>query len=60
MCDGRVEILVRKFDKLNKKRLLNASLPNVVVYSDASNVAAGAYTVELKEKIFHCNWSEYE
>lgn len=34
--------------------------PNVVVYYDASNVAAGACTVELKEKIFHCNWSEYE
>ncbi|CAC5400374.1 unnamed protein product [Mytilus coruscus] len=45
---------------LNQKNFVNDTLPNIVVYSDASNVAAGAFTVELNEKVFHSTWSEYE
>ncbi|CAC5421896.1 unnamed protein product [Mytilus coruscus] len=45
---------------LNEKCLLNDSLPRIIVYSDASNVALGAYTVESNEKIFHCILNENE
>ncbi|VDI69108.1 Hypothetical predicted protein [Mytilus galloprovincialis] len=45
---------------LNQKKFVNDTLPNIVVYSDASNVAAGAFTVEVNEKVFHSTWSEYE
>ncbi|XP_071160888.1 uncharacterized protein [Mytilus edulis] len=46
--------------ELNEKRLLNDSLPRIMIYSDASNVALGAYTVESNEKIFHCMLNENE
>ncbi|VDI75750.1 Hypothetical predicted protein [Mytilus galloprovincialis] len=45
---------------LDQKKFVNDTLPNIVVYSDASNVAAGAFTVEVNEKVFHSTWSEYE
>ncbi|CAC5415662.1 unnamed protein product [Mytilus coruscus] len=34
---------------LNQKNFVNDTMPNIVVYSDASIVAAGAFTVELNE-----------
>ena len=45
---------------LNENKLLNDSLPCTIVYSDASNVAGGAYTVEMNEKVFHQMWDEFE
>jgi hypothetical protein len=33
---------------------------SVVIYSDASDIAAGACTVELKSKIFHKMWNSVE
>jgi hypothetical protein len=41
---------------LNRKSLVKYSLPRVLVYSDASNIAAGAYTVGVDENIFHRMW----
>ena len=32
------------------------SKSSVVIYSDASNVAAGAYTVQVESKLFHKMW----
>ena len=39
--------------KLNSRQLGVYSKSSVVIYSDASNVAAGAYTVEVESKLFH-------
>ena len=44
----------------NCKSLQNLSKKHVVVYSDASDVAGAAYTVEIDEKICHCTWNEDE
>lgn len=46
--------------KVNLKKLDFYSKSNVVVYSDASNVACAAYTVEIESKIFHQMWTESE
>jgi len=39
--------------KLNSRQLGVYSKSSVVIYSDASNVAASAYTVEVESKLFH-------
>lgn len=39
--------------RLNSRYLAGYSRLSVVIYSDASNMAAGACTVELESKIFH-------
>lgn len=44
----------------NCKYLHNTSKKNVVIYSDASDIAAAAYTVEVNEKVFHCMWDKDE
>ena len=47
--------------KLNcKKLLVTMSIPEVVVYSDSSNVATGAFMVKVRDSIFHRNWSPVE
>lgn len=46
--------------KLNSRQLGVYSKSSVVIYSDASNVAAGAYTVEVESKLFHKMWSVNE
>lgn len=46
--------------KLKSKSLVKYSLPHVLVYSDASNIAAGAYSVGVDENIFHRMWSSDE
>ena len=33
---------------------------SVIIYSDASSVASGAYTVEVESKVFHLMWKESE
>jgi hypothetical protein len=38
--------------------LASYSRSSVIIYSDASSVAAGAHTVELDSKVFHTNWSD--
>lgn len=35
-------------------------MPSVSVFSDASNVAVGAYTVVVEVKIVHHTWSKSE
>jgi len=47
-------------EKLNCKRLKSYSPSSVIVYSDASNVAGAAYTVELENKVCHKMWNEIE
>ncbi|VDI75399.1 Hypothetical predicted protein [Mytilus galloprovincialis] len=42
---------------INYRKLGHYSKSSVVIYSDASNIAAGAYTVELENKIFHKMWT---
>ena len=46
--------------KLNRKYLAGYSCSSVVIYSDASDIAAGACTVELKSKFFHKMWNSVE
>ena len=45
-------------DNMNQRRLMTDFLPSVLVFSDASNVAAGAYTVEIDDKVVHQMWSK--
>ena len=45
---------------MNRKYLAGYSCSSVVIYSDASDIAAGACTVELKSKIFHTMWNSVE
>ena len=45
---------------LNQKSFVQDSLPVTLVFSDASDIAAGAFTVEFNEKNFHKAWSKYE
>jgi hypothetical protein len=45
---------------LNRKYLAGYSCSSVVIYSDASDIAAGACTVELKSKKFHKMWNSVE
>ena len=47
----------RNISVLNQKRLANYTLPTKMVYSDASNVAAGAFMVEVNDCVFHQMWS---
>jgi hypothetical protein len=42
------------------RELASYSRSSVIIYSDASSVAAGDHTVELDSKVFHTNWSENE
>ena len=57
MIRGELEFWTRNMTKMNQIRLIVDSLPSVLVVSDASNVAAGAYTVEVDEKVVHFMWS---
>ena len=45
---------------LIQKRLACESLPVTLVFSDASDIAVGAFTVETNEKVFHKAWSKHE
>ena len=45
---------------INHKVLCNYSKSSVAIYSDASSIAAGVYTVEIESKIFHKMWNTYE
>ena len=44
----------------NERFLQSVKQKNVIVYSDASNVASSAYTVEVNSKVFHLMWREHE
>ncbi|CAC5424022.1 unnamed protein product [Mytilus coruscus] len=45
---------------VNFKTLNQYSQSHVMIYSDASSIAAGACTVELESKIFHTMWKSSE
>lgn len=47
-------------NSLNTKRLDSYSKSSVIVFSDASSVACGAYTVELDKKVVHQMWDTTE
>jgi hypothetical protein len=46
--------------KINCRRLGNYNKSSVIIYSDVINIAAGAYTVELENRIFHMMWTSVE
>ena len=46
--------------KINFKKLDFYSKSTAIVFSDASNVACGAYTVDIDHKIFHQMWNDSE
>ena len=45
---------------LNKKCFIEFEIPKILIYSDASNYAAGACMIKLSEKVFHQMWNENE
>ena len=45
---------------LNKKCFIEFDIPKILIYSDASNYAAGACMVKLNDRIFHQMWDECE
>ncbi|VDI00679.1 Hypothetical predicted protein [Mytilus galloprovincialis] len=45
---------------LNQKKFVNDTSSNIVMYSDAGNLAACALTVEVNEKVCHSTWREYD
>lgn len=55
-CVVRIKIFFNVAN-LNCKLLGHYSKSHVVIYSDASIVAAGAYSVEFDQKVFHKTWS---
>ena len=50
----------RNVDYLNLKRLCTRDSPNTLVYPDASDVAAAAFTLGGDEMIFHRMWARNE
>ncbi|CAC5375034.1 unnamed protein product [Mytilus coruscus] len=46
--------------RLNRKHLAGYSFPHALVYSDASNVAASAYSIDIDSNIFHQMWTLQE
>ncbi|CAC5364215.1 unnamed protein product [Mytilus coruscus] len=51
---------LNNIQRLNKKHLSGYSFPHVLVYSDASNIAAGAYSIDTDSNIFHQMWTLQE
>ena len=54
------EFWVAKVCHLNSRNLASYSYSSVIIYSDASDIAAGAFSVELDSKIFHNSWDNFE
>lgn len=48
----RIAVLVAELEKFESKRLIQDYLPVTFMFSDVGDIAAGAYTVEVNEKIF--------
>ncbi|CAC5386805.1 unnamed protein product [Mytilus coruscus] len=46
--------------RFNRKYLAGYSFPHVLVYSDVSKVAAGAYSIDINSNIFHQMWTLQE
>jgi hypothetical protein len=61
-CQIKGELLfwLNRVQAINIRELASYSRSSVIIYSDASSVAARARTVELVSKVFHTNWSENE
>ena len=45
---------------VNCKKLVSYRPSSVVMYSDASNIACGAYSVEIESKVFHKMFNDFE
>lgn len=55
-----LEFWKNNVEKMNSKFLSPYSPSQTLVYSDASDVACGAYTVEIGSKVFHKMWNPVE
>ena len=42
------------------KKIVSYRPSSVVMYSDASNIACGAYSVEIESKVFHKMFKDFE
>ena len=51
---------IRCIHSENIKMLRHTKKKSVLVYSDASNIASGAYTLEMNSKVFHLMWKDSE
>jgi len=51
---------VENVHAVNRKVLASYCPSSVIMYSDASNLACGAYCVEVQNKVFHRMWNEIE
>jgi hypothetical protein len=47
-------------ENVNCKKLVSYRPSSVVMYSDASNIACGAYSVEIESKVFHKMFNDFE
>ena len=50
----------KNINSLNTNRLDSYSKLSVIIFSDASSVACGAYAVELDKKVIHQMWDNTE
>ena len=58
--NNEIVFWLNNIKQLNVKHFAVYSIPRVLVYSDASNVAAGAFSVGVDEQVFHQMWSPQE
>ena len=56
--ENELRFWLEKIKHLNSRHLAAYSYSSIVIFSDASERAAGAFTVEVYTKIFHKMWSE--
>ncbi|CAC5425029.1 unnamed protein product [Mytilus coruscus] len=54
---SELKFLLENVTMINYRKLSHYSKSSAVIYSEASNIAAGAYTVELENKIFQKMWT---
>lgn len=57
---GELKFWLNNTGSLNCKKLDSYSKSSVAIFSDASNSAGGAYTVDIDKHIFHQMWSKVE
>ncbi|CAC5419203.1 unnamed protein product [Mytilus coruscus] len=57
---SELKFWINNIANVNVKTLNQYSQSHVMIYSDASSIAAGACTVELDSKIFHTMWKSSE
>lgn len=58
--ESELRFWFKNINNINFKKMGTYSKSSVIVYSDASDTAAGACTVEVENKIFHRMWKSQE